>query len=171
MDCRPPRRMEQAHVCSLHSTGDPSVLEQSDRIRAHVAKWEVLYGLLGSSTDVVDSICNEIQPCCILCRDPCRVSARRESAQARRRATQPSKMFDIFLEPDDIRKAIYQKGEPPLDPQPKNWLKAGKGDVPKKQRESELRLVHPVHVSHHVFACSLSPCLMHQLAHVRVAMG
>ena len=84
---------------------------------------------------------------------------------------QPIKMFDNFLEPDDIRKAIYQEGEPPLDPQPKNWLKAGKGDVPKKQRESERRLVHPVHVSHHVFACSLSPCLMHQLAHVRVAKG
>ena len=65
---------------------------------------------------------------------------------------QPIKMFDNFLEPDDIRKAIYQEGEPPLDPQPKNWLEAGKGDVPKKQRESERRLVHPVHVSHHVFA-------------------
>ena len=83
---------------------------------------------------------------------------------------QPIILFGEILSQDKIRKEIASC-EPPLDPQPKNWLKAGKGDVPKKQRESERRLVHPVHVSHHVFACSLSPCLMHQLAHVRVAKG
>ena len=83
---------------------------------------------------------------------------------------QPITVLGVKIWPSTLREAIVSF-DPPLDPQPKNWLEAGKGDVPKKQRESERRLVHPVHVSHHVFACSLSPCLMYQLAHVRVAKG
>ena len=81
---------------------------------------------------------------------------------------QPIILFGEILSQDKIRKEIASC-EPPLDPQPMDWV--CKGDIPEEQRESERRLVHPVHVSHHGFACSLSPCLMYQLAHVRVAKG
>ena len=78
----------------------------------------------------------------------------------------PITMFEVKIWPSTLREAIVSF-DPPLDPQPMDWV--CKGDIPEEQRESERRLVHPVHVSHHVFACSLSPCLMYQLAHVRVA--
>jgi hypothetical protein len=80
----------------------------------------------------------------------------------------PITMFEVKIWPSTLREAIVSF-DPPLDPQPMDWV--CKGDIPEEQRESERRLVHPVHVSHHGFACSLSPCLMYQLAHVRVAKG
>ena len=79
---------------------------------------------------------------------------------------QPITVLGVKIWPSTLREAIVSF-DPPLDPQPMDWV--CKGDIPEEQRESERRLVHPVHVSHHGFACSLSPCLMYQLAHVRVA--
>ena len=78
-------------------------------------------------------------------------------------------LFGVKVSPSTLRDAI-SSCEPQLDPKPMHWVcetDSPKKRVPQKQQESERRLVYPVHVSHHLLTCSLSPCLMPQL--VRVA--